>query len=187
VIPFSASVLAAFLRRALPSATVRTTFWPSDADAQKNWCFPRCYRRAISALSDLHNRGTKGLPGQVEIQMSNELEINTSGTLTKDPELTYTPQGKAVTRFSIAINSSYRDGDGNWKTVRRSSSTAWFVRTGRAPDRELHHRRPGDRPGRAGRRQLHRQARRTSWSDPFVGRKSLSTRLQRAFDSRQCR
>ena len=47
--------------------------------------------------------------------MSNELKINTSGTLTKDPELTYTPQGKAVTRFSIAINSSYRDGDSNWQ------------------------------------------------------------------------
>ena len=47
--------------------------------------------------------------------MSNELKINTSGTLTKDPELTHPPQGKAVTRFSIAINSSYRDGDGNWQ------------------------------------------------------------------------
>jgi single-strand DNA-binding protein len=44
----------------------------------------------------------------------NELKIDTAGTLTKDPELTFTPQGKAVTRFSIAVNSSYRNDKAEW-------------------------------------------------------------------------
>lgn len=44
----------------------------------------------------------------------NELEIDTAGTLTKDPELAFTPQGKAVTRFSIAVNSSYRNDKAEW-------------------------------------------------------------------------
>jgi single stranded DNA-binding protein len=44
----------------------------------------------------------------------NELKIDTAGTLTKDPELAFTPQGKAVTRFSIAVNSSYRNDKAEW-------------------------------------------------------------------------
>ena len=44
----------------------------------------------------------------------NELKIDTAGTLTKDPELTFTPQGKAVTRFSIAVNSFYRNDKAEW-------------------------------------------------------------------------
>jgi single-strand DNA-binding protein len=44
----------------------------------------------------------------------NELEIDAAGTVTKDPELTFTPQGKAVTRFRIAVNSSYRNDKADW-------------------------------------------------------------------------
>jgi single-strand DNA-binding protein len=44
----------------------------------------------------------------------NELRIDTAGQLTRDPELRYTPGGKAVASFAIAVNSSYRDGDGVW-------------------------------------------------------------------------
>lgn len=46
--------------------------------------------------------------------MSNEIKIDTAGTLTKDPELSFTSQGKAVSRFSIAVNSSYRNDKSEW-------------------------------------------------------------------------
>lgn len=43
------------------------------------------------------------------------------GTLGKDPELKYTPQGTAVTKFSMATNESYKDKQsGEWK-----ESTEW--------------------------------------------------------------
>lgn len=34
------------------------------------------------------------------------------GRLTRDPELRYTPNGKAVTKFGLAVNKSYRKADG---------------------------------------------------------------------------
>jgi single-strand DNA-binding protein len=38
------------------------------------------------------------------------------GTLGKDPELKYTPQGTAVCKFSMATNESYKDkASGEWK------------------------------------------------------------------------
>ena len=38
------------------------------------------------------------------------------GTLGKDPELKYTPQGTPVAKFSMATNSSYKDKQsGEWK------------------------------------------------------------------------
>ena len=35
------------------------------------------------------------------------------GRLTRDPELRYTPAGKGVCKFGIAINRTYRDQEGN--------------------------------------------------------------------------
>jgi single-strand DNA-binding protein len=35
------------------------------------------------------------------------------GRLTRDPELRYTPAGKAVCKFGIAINRTYRNQEGN--------------------------------------------------------------------------
>jgi len=37
------------------------------------------------------------------------------GNLTKDPDIRYTPQGAAVTTFSIACNERFKDRDGNKK------------------------------------------------------------------------
>lgn len=34
------------------------------------------------------------------------------GRLTRDPELRYTPNGKATTKFGLAVNKSYRKTDG---------------------------------------------------------------------------
>ena len=38
------------------------------------------------------------------------------GNLTRDPELTETPSGVAVCRFSIAVNRNYTSGDGERQT-----------------------------------------------------------------------
>ena len=37
------------------------------------------------------------------------------GNLTRDPELKYTPQGTAVTKFSLAVNRNYKGSDGEFK------------------------------------------------------------------------
>jgi single-strand DNA-binding protein len=46
------------------------------------------------------------------------------GNLTRDPELTETPSGIAVCRFSIAVNRNYTDGNGERKTD-FFNCTAW--------------------------------------------------------------
>lgn len=43
------------------------------------------------------------------------------GNLGRDPELRYTPQGKAVCSFSMATSANERDKDGNYQEV-----TTWF-------------------------------------------------------------
>jgi single-strand DNA-binding protein len=37
------------------------------------------------------------------------------GNLTRDPELRSTPNGQNVCSFSLALNRSYKGGDGEWK------------------------------------------------------------------------
>lgn len=46
------------------------------------------------------------------------------GNLTRDPELTTTPSGVSVCRFSIAVNRQYTQGDGERKTD-YFNCTAW--------------------------------------------------------------
>jgi single-strand DNA-binding protein len=36
------------------------------------------------------------------------------GNLTRDPELRQTPNGTAVCQLGVAVNSSYKDGSGQW-------------------------------------------------------------------------
>ncbi len=48
------------------------------------------------------------------------------GHLGKDPELSYTPSGTAVCKFSIATNDSYKGDDGNWiEKTEWHNITAW--------------------------------------------------------------
>jgi single-strand DNA-binding protein len=48
------------------------------------------------------------------------------GHLGKDPELSYTPSGVAVCKFSIATNDSYKGDDGNWiERTEWHNITAW--------------------------------------------------------------
>lgn len=37
------------------------------------------------------------------------------GNLTRDPELRQTPSGQSVTNFTLALNRSYKDSNGEWQ------------------------------------------------------------------------
>ena len=37
------------------------------------------------------------------------------GNLGRDPEMRYTPNGQAVTQFTVAVNRNYKDQTGEWK------------------------------------------------------------------------
>ena len=43
------------------------------------------------------------------------------GNLGRDPEMRYTPNGQAVTQFTVAVNRNYKDQTGEWK-----EETEWF-------------------------------------------------------------
>ncbi|HEX9043392.1 MAG TPA: single-stranded DNA-binding protein [Candidatus Limnocylindrales bacterium] len=43
------------------------------------------------------------------------------GNLGRDPEMRYTPNGQAVTQFTVAVNRNYKDADGAWQ-----EETEWF-------------------------------------------------------------
>jgi len=43
------------------------------------------------------------------------------GNLGRDPEMRYTPNGQAVTQFTVAVNRNYKDQDGAWQ-----EETEWF-------------------------------------------------------------
>lgn len=44
-------------------------------------------------------------------------QVTLMGNLTRDPELRQTPNGQNVCSFSLALNRSYKAGDGDWKEV----------------------------------------------------------------------
>ncbi len=48
-----------------------------------------------------------------------------AGNLTRDPELRYTPQGTAVTRFSVAVNERYTSKQGDQEKVHYVEAQAW--------------------------------------------------------------
>ena len=43
------------------------------------------------------------------------------GNLGRDPEMRYTPNGQAVTQFTVAVNRNYKDAEGAWQ-----EETEWF-------------------------------------------------------------
>jgi single-strand DNA-binding protein len=43
------------------------------------------------------------------------------GILGRDPEMRYTPNGQAVTQFTVAVNRNYRDANNEWQ-----EETEWF-------------------------------------------------------------
>lgn len=44
-------------------------------------------------------------------------QVTLMGNLTRDPELRTTPNGQSVCGFSLALNRSYKGGDGEWQEV----------------------------------------------------------------------
>ena len=44
-------------------------------------------------------------------------QVTLMGNLTRDPELRQTPNGQNVVSFSLALNKSYRDQNGEWQEV----------------------------------------------------------------------
>lgn len=44
-------------------------------------------------------------------------QVTLMGNLTRDPELRTTPNGQSVCNFSLALNRSYKGGDGEWKEM----------------------------------------------------------------------
>jgi len=44
-------------------------------------------------------------------------QVTLMGNLTRDPELRTTPNGATVCSFSLALNRSYKNSDGNWQEV----------------------------------------------------------------------
>src|SRR6266550_2414605 len=42
-------------------------------------------------------------------------QVTLMGNLTRDPELRTTPNGASVCSFSLALNRSYKNADGDWK------------------------------------------------------------------------
>jgi single-strand DNA-binding protein len=57
-----------------------------------------------------------------EIEMSRGLnKVMIIGHLGRDPEMRYTPSGKPVTTFTVAVSRSWNSGDGE-----RHTETEWF-------------------------------------------------------------
>jgi single-strand DNA-binding protein len=53
--------------------------------------------------------------------MAGLCKVSIVGNLGADPERRYTQDGRAVTKFRVAVNNSRKDKDGNW-----TEHTEWF-------------------------------------------------------------
>jgi single-strand DNA-binding protein len=89
------------------------------------------------------------------------------GNLGKDPEMRYTPTGQAVTQFTVAVNRSWKDPNGEWK-----EETEWFrvVVWGQQAERAAEHLRKGNKVYVEGRLQTRQ------WEDQS-GQKRYTTEL----------
>jgi single-strand DNA-binding protein len=89
------------------------------------------------------------------------------GNLGRDPEMRYTPNGQAVTQFTVAVNRNYKDASGEWK-----EETEWFrvVAWAALAERTAEHLRKGRKVYVEGRLQTR------SWEDK-EGQKRYTTEL----------
>jgi single-strand DNA-binding protein len=89
------------------------------------------------------------------------------GNLGRDPEMRYTPNGQAVTQFTVAVNRNYRDSNNEWK-----EETEWFrvVAWGPLAERTAEHLRKGRKVYAEGRLQTRQ------WEDKD-GQKRYTTEL----------
>ena len=89
------------------------------------------------------------------------------GNLGRDPEMRYTPNGQAVTQFTVAVNRNFRGQDGEWQ-----EETEWFrvVAWGQTGERAAEHLRKGGKVYVEGRIQTRQ------WEDQ-TGQKRYTTEL----------
>lgn len=52
-----------------------------------------------------------------DVKLASVNKVMLSGRLTRDPELRYTPNGTAVSSFSLALSRGYKGQDGQWKQM----------------------------------------------------------------------
>jgi single-strand DNA-binding protein len=52
-----------------------------------------------------------------DVKLAEVNKVLLSGRLTRDPELRYTPNGTAVSSFSLASSRGYKAQDGQWKQM----------------------------------------------------------------------
>lgn len=91
------------------------------------------------------------------------------GTLGKDPELKYTPQGTAVTKFSMATNESFKDKQsGEWKERTEWHNIVCWQRTAEVAAEYLKKGRKVYIEGRLTTR---------SWDDKETGQKKYMTEV----------
>ena len=89
------------------------------------------------------------------------------GNLGRDPEMRYTPNGQAVTQFTVAVNRNYKSQDGEWQ-----EETEWFrvVAWGQTGERAAENLRKGAKVYVEGRIQTRQ------WEDQ-TGAKRYTTEL----------
>ena len=58
-----------------------------------------------------------------------ELKVNIEGNLTADPELRFTPAGKAVANFTVVTSKNYKDANDTWQEKDTSfwRCTVWDI------------------------------------------------------------
>ena len=90
------------------------------------------------------------------------------GNLGRDPEMRYTPNGQAVTQFTVAVNRNYKDQDGAWQ-----EETEWFrvVVFGQQAERAAEYLRKGGKVYVEGRLQTRQ------WEDKD-GQKRYTTEIK---------
>ena len=89
------------------------------------------------------------------------------GNLGRDPEMRYTPNGQAVTQFTVAVNRNYKGQSGEWQ-----EETEWFrvVVWGQQAERAAEYLRKGNKVYIEGRLQTRQ------WEDQS-GQKRYTTEL----------
>ncbi len=89
------------------------------------------------------------------------------GNLGRDPEMRYTPNGQAVTQFTVAVNRNFKGQDGEWQ-----EETEWFrvVAWGQTGERAAENLRKGGKVYVEGRIQTRQ------WEDQS-GQKRYTTEL----------
>jgi single-strand DNA-binding protein len=63
-------------------------------------------------------------------------KVQIIGNLGQDPSMRYTPNGQAVTQFTVAVNRNYKDSSGEWKEeVEWVRCVAWGPLTERVAEK----------------------------------------------------